>query len=49
MATAIWALSEIVKKPSQDMIDFIENVKSDAPEVLEEQATFLEIAKMAQV
>lgn len=49
MATAIWALSEIVKKPSQDMIDFIENVKSDAPEVLEEQAKFLEIAKMAQV
>lgn len=49
MATAIWALSEIVKKPSQDMIDFIENVKSDAPEVLKEQAKFLEIAKMAQV
>lgn len=47
MATAIWALSQIVKKPTEDMVAFIENVKSDAPEVLEEQEKFLEIAKMA--
>lgn len=49
MATAIWALSELVKEPSQDMIDFIEEVQSDHPDVLTEQARFLEIAKNLQL
>ncbi|MBY5035202.1 tRNA epoxyqueuosine(34) reductase QueG [Streptococcus gallolyticus] len=49
MATAIWALSQIVKKPTEDLIDFVKNIKSQAPEVVEERAKFLEIAKIAQV
>lgn len=49
MATAIWALGQLVKEPSQDLIDFVEGVDTSHEEVLAERAAFLSIAKKAQV
>ena len=44
-ATAIWALGELVKEPSEEMVAFIENLQSDHPDVLAEQAAFVKLAK----
>ena len=44
-ATAIWALGELVKEPSEEMIALIENLQSDHPDVLAEQAAFVKLAK----
>lgn len=49
MATAIWALGELVKQPNEDMLDFIESVQSEHEEVMAERAAFLALAKAAQV
>ncbi|MBM7313857.1 tRNA epoxyqueuosine(34) reductase QueG [Streptococcus suis] len=49
MATAIWALGQLVKRPNQEMIDFIEGISSDNPDVLTEKEAFLKIAKNLQV
>ena len=49
MATAIWALGQLVKEPSRDLIDFVEGVDTSHEEVLAERAAFLSIAKKAQV
>ncbi len=49
VATAIWALGQLVKKPNADLIDFIEKVKSDHVEVIEERDKFLKIAKELQL
>lgn len=44
-ATAIWALGQLIKEPDEGMISFVQEIKSDHPEVLAEQAAFLKIAK----
>ncbi|NQG96978.1 tRNA epoxyqueuosine(34) reductase QueG [Streptococcus suis] len=49
MATAIWALGQLVKRPNQEMIDFIEGISSDHPDVLTEKEAFLKVAKNLQV
>lgn len=49
MATAIWALGQLVKEPSQDMIAFVEAVESSNPDVLAEREEFLKVAKKLQV
>lgn len=49
MATAIWALGQLVKRPNQEMIDFIEGISSDNPDVLTEKEAFLKVAKNLQV
>ena len=48
-ATAIWALGELVKEPSEEMIALIENLQSDHPDVLAEQAAFVKLAKGLQM
>lgn len=45
VATAIWALSQIVKHPSEDLISFIEEVETDHPDILLEQEAFMKLAK----
>lgn len=49
VATAIWALGQLVKKPTADLIDFIEKVESNHVEVMEERDNFLKIAKELQL
>ena len=48
-ATAIWALGELVKEPSEEMISFIEDLQSDHPDILAEQSAFLKLAKGLQM
>ncbi len=48
-ATAIWALGELVKEPSDDLISFIEEIQSEHPDVQEERANFLKLAKPHQI
>lgn len=45
MATAIWALSQLVKQPNQELVDFIASLTSDHEDVRAEQAAFLELVK----
>ncbi|MGT2866002.1 tRNA epoxyqueuosine(34) reductase QueG [Streptococcus fryi] len=40
-ATAIWAVGEIVKKPTPDLISLIEEVTSDHPDITEERERVL--------
>lgn len=49
MATAIWALSELVKTPSEDLVAFIEGIQTDHPDVQAERSAFLKIAKGLQM
>lgn len=48
-ATAIWALGELVKDPNEDLISFIEEIKSEHPDVVAERAAFLKLAKPHQI
>ena len=48
-ATAIWALGELVKEPSEELISFIEDLQSDHPDILAEQSAFLKLAKGLQM
>ena len=48
-ATAIWALSELVREPSEDLIAFIEGIQTEHPDVLAERALFLKLAKGLQM
>lgn len=41
VATAIWALGEIVKEASPEMIELVMQVKNPTPEIIEEQERFL--------
>lgn len=41
VATAIWALGEIVKEASPEMIELVMQVKNPTPEIVEEQERFL--------
>lgn len=45
MATAIWALGQLVKQPNEEMVDFIAGIQSDNEAILSERATFLKMAK----
>ncbi|HFR3691302.1 tRNA epoxyqueuosine(34) reductase QueG [Streptococcus suis] len=49
MATAIWALSQLVKQPNQELVDFIASLTSDHEDVRAEQAAFLELVKSRQL
>lgn len=49
MATAIWALSQLVKEPNEELIVFIENIQSDHPDVIVERDAFLSFAKKLQL
>ncbi|TCD46693.1 tRNA epoxyqueuosine(34) reductase QueG [Streptococcus sp. X16XC17] len=49
MATAIWALGELVKQPNEAMVEFIEKIQSEHEEAMVEKAAFLALAKAAQV
>ncbi|MGT2950636.1 tRNA epoxyqueuosine(34) reductase QueG [Streptococcus cuniculi] len=49
MATAIWALSQLVKQPNEEMVAFIENVQSEHPDVVAEREAFLSFAKELQI
>ncbi|MBY5020573.1 tRNA epoxyqueuosine(34) reductase QueG [Streptococcus suis] len=49
MATAIWALSQLVKQPNEEMIAFIEGIQTDNEDILAEQAAFLKMAKNLQI
>lgn len=49
MATAIWALGQLVKKPSDDLIDFIAEINFDNEDVLQEKAAFLNMVKKQQI
>lgn len=44
-ATAIWALGELVKEPTEELFSFIEGIQTDHPDVLVEQAAFVKLAK----
>lgn len=44
-ATAILGPRRFVKEPSEEMVAFIENLQSDHPDVLAEQAAFVKLAK----
>ena len=48
-ATAIWALGELVKDPSEELVAFIEGLQSDHPDILAEQSAFLKLAKGLQM
>ena len=48
-ATAIWALGELVKEPSEELVAFIEGIQSDHPDILAEQSAFLKLAKGLQM
>ncbi|KXT77073.1 Iron-sulfur cluster-binding protein [Streptococcus sp. DD10] len=41
IATAIWALGEIVKEPSDEMLELVMQVKNPTPEIQQEQERFL--------
>lgn len=41
VATAIWALGELVKKASPEMIELVLQVKNPTPEIIKEQERFL--------
>lgn len=49
VATAIWALSKLVKEPNSQMIAFIEELDLDHPDVKAEQAAFLSFAKKIEI
>ena len=49
MATAIWALGQLVKQPNEEMIAFIAGLSSDNDDVLAEQAAFLNMVKDLQM
>ncbi|MGT2910615.1 tRNA epoxyqueuosine(34) reductase QueG [Streptococcus cameli] len=49
VATAIWALSQIVKQPSDEMVSFIEDIKTDHPDIIAERDAFMKIAKGLQM
>ncbi|WP_105123103.1 tRNA epoxyqueuosine(34) reductase QueG [Streptococcus suis] len=49
MATAIWALSQLIKQPNQELVDFIASLTSDHEDVRAEQAAFLELVKSRQL
>lgn len=40
-ATAIWALGEIVKKPTQELYDFILSIHSDNDAIIKERTALL--------
>lgn len=48
-ATAIWALGELVKEPSEELVAFIEGLQSDHPDILAERSAFLKLAKGLQM
>ena len=48
-ATAIWALGELVKDPSEELVAFIEGLQSDHPDILAERSAFLKLAKGLQM
>ena len=48
-ATAIWALGELVKDPSEELVAFIEGLQSDHPDILAERSEFLKLAKGLQM
>ena len=48
-ATAIWALGELVKEPSEELVAFIEGIQCDHPDILAERSAFLKIAKGLQM
>ncbi len=48
-ATAIWALGELVKEPSEELVAFIEGIQSDHPDILAERSAFLKLAKGLQM
>ncbi|CYX12115.1 4Fe-4S ferredoxin [Streptococcus suis] len=49
MATAIWALGQLVKQPNDEMVDFIASIKSDNADVLAEQTAFLNMVNSLQM
>ncbi|HFU4001181.1 TPA: HEAT repeat domain-containing protein, partial [Streptococcus suis] len=49
IATAIWALGQLVKQPNEEMVDFIAGIQSDNEDVLAEQAAFLNMVKNLQM
>ncbi|HFI0666248.1 TPA: tRNA epoxyqueuosine(34) reductase QueG [Streptococcus suis] len=49
MATAIWALSQLVKQPNQELVDCIASLTFDHEDVRAEQAAFLELVKSRQL
>lgn len=49
MATAIWALSQLVKQHNQELVDFIASLTSDHEDVRAERAAFLELVKSRQL
>ncbi|KXT78565.1 tRNA epoxyqueuosine(34) reductase QueG [Streptococcus sp. DD13] len=49
VATAIWALGQIEKKPNEELIAFIENIQSQDEMIIEEQAAFLKLVKSSHV
>ncbi len=49
MATAIWALGQLVKQPNEEMVDFIAGIQSDNEDVLAEQTAFLNMVKNLQM
>lgn len=49
MATAIWALSQLVKEPNDELLDFIEAIQTEHPDVLAEREAFMTMAKNRQV
>lgn len=48
-ATAIWALGELIKEPSEELVAFIEGLQSDHPDILAERSAFLKLAKGLQM
>lgn len=48
-ATAIWALGELIKEPSEELVAFIEDLQSDHPDILAERSAFLKLAKGLQM
>ncbi len=49
MATAIWALGQLVKQPNDEMVDFIAGISSDNDDVIAEQTAFLNMVKDLQM
>ncbi|HFR3775686.1 TPA: tRNA epoxyqueuosine(34) reductase QueG [Streptococcus suis] len=49
MATAIWALGQLVKEPNDEMIDFIAGIQSDNADVIAEQTAFLNLVNSLQM
>ncbi|CYW79918.1 4Fe-4S ferredoxin [Streptococcus suis] len=49
MATAIWALGQLVKHPNDEMVSFIAGISSDNDDVIAEQMAFLNMVKDLQM